>query len=275
MTKKHIVPSNVFYVSVPTDEVYRRTEPHKDTVFDCDRTVLKARLGHLHHNLPETLFYYRSIFGNVTSIDGTKSRWFMQDVSTDALQENLKARMNFARDYWHGLSENRPCIMEKLNCERSIFKQTLSQYGYFCPVSWKVQKKFVSCTHNPELSVLYQNYFYYFASRIERDMFVAHPDRFTSKVIFSAERNCPMRFRPHKAAELVAQEKHLMGYCPVSLKDEGRVEKGNQILIVQFKDNRFIMATEEKAIRFFENPARYVREQLPVKMPPTQDPVSL
>lgn len=168
MAKKQIVPTNVIFIDVPTDEVYRRTEPDKNTVFDCDRTVLKARISNFKAHFPDTLFYYRVQYNNVSSIDGTKSRWFMQDVAIDGLRNNLKARMEFARDYFFGQSEGRPCIMENLNCERGIFKQTLSQFGYFCPVSWKVHKTFISCCHRPELSVLYQNFFYYFASKAER-----------------------------------------------------------------------------------------------------------
>lgn len=47
------------------------------------------------------------------------------------------------------------------------------------------------------------------------------------------------------------------------------------MLIVQFKDNRFIMSSEEAANKFFENPQRYASVQLPVKMPPQIDAVNL
>jgi hypothetical protein len=43
----------------------------------------------------------------------------------------------------------------------------------------------------------------------------------------------------------------------VTLKDEERVEKGYQISVISFKDNRFVFASEEKASRFFLNPSRY------------------
>jgi hypothetical protein len=48
-----------------------------------------------------------------------------------------------------------------------------------CPVSWKVHKKFVNCCHNAENAVLYNNYFYYFASIEDRDIFVKNPKKFT------------------------------------------------------------------------------------------------
>lgn len=53
-----------------------------------------------------------------------------------------------------------------------------------CPVSWKVHKKFVNCAHKTENAVLYNNFFYFFASKTERDVFVQNPKQFTEKVLF-------------------------------------------------------------------------------------------
>lgn len=105
-----------------------------------------------------------------------------------------------------------------------------------------------------------------------------NPKRFTEKVIFSSARNVPLRIRTAKAAEVIAQDKELLGYCPVTLKDEEKkLEKGCQLLCVQFKDYKYVMASEEKLQKFFLNPSRYVNDanQLPVKIPPAKDPVTL
>jgi YHS domain-containing protein len=64
-----------------------------------------------------------------------------------------------------------------------------------CPVSWKVNKKFVNCTHRTQNVVLYKNFFYYFASTAEREIFVKDPIKFTDKLHFSHERNIPKRYR--------------------------------------------------------------------------------
>lgn len=61
----------------------------------------------------------------------------------------------------------------------------------------------------------------------------------------------------------------------MSLKDEDRLEKGQQLIVVNFKDTRFVFATQEKANQFFMNPSRYHQTKLPVKMPPAKDSVSL
>jgi adenylate/nucleoside-diphosphate kinase len=144
-----------------------------------------------------------------------------------------------------------------------------------CPVSWKVYKKFVNCTHRPEYSVLYNNQFYFFAGPNERAIFCAEPQRFTGKLHFSHERNIPKRLRPHKAAEIDAQEKAISGHCPVSLKDENKVDQGNRLIVISFKDNKFLFASEAKATKFFQCPSDYANVQLPVKMPPSKNPVLL
>lgn len=102
-----------------------------------------------------------------------------------------------------------------------------------------------------------------------------NPKRFADKTIFTNERNTPLLIRTYKAAELVAQEKALQSHCPVALKDEGKVVKGNALLVVQYKDNRYVFVDEEKLVRFFTEPTKYADAQLPVKMPPNVDPVQL
>jgi len=122
---------------------------------------------------------------------------------------------------------------------------------------------------------LYKNLFYYFAGPAERAIFVANPNEFTQKILYSTLRNIPILMRQHKAAEIIAQEKALNGHCSVSLKDEGKVLKGENLIVVNLKDQRYVFETQEKAIKFMCDPARYSGVQLPVKMPPSKDSVSL
>jgi len=212
----------------------------------------------------------------VTSIDGLKSKWFMEDVAVRAISDNLKARMTFARDYQHvGQASERPCRIANLNMDRMFFKQSISQFGYFCSVSWKTEKKYLSCTHLPELSVLYKNLFYYFASEKQRELFVQNPKKFTENVIFAAERNIPRRMMAHKASEIAETEKALLNYCPVTLADEEKLEKGNPILVINFKGEKYAFTSEEKLQKFASTPSRYSKTKLPVRIPPDNKPVYL
>lgn len=106
-------------------------------------------------------------------------------------------------------------------------------------------------------------------------MFISNPKRFINNVIFSSAKGIPIRFKHHKAAEICAQEKGILGYCPVTLVDEGRVIKGDSLLVVQYKDNKFQFESEYKLQKFLLTPARYNKAELPVKMPPHEEPVSL
>lgn len=119
----------------------------------------------------------------------------------------MKARLGFARDFFfkknkHGFE--RPCLMEGMAYDRVLVKQSLSQFAYFCPVTWRQDKKFVNCVHRPELCVLYQGCFYFFAGPAEKATFLANPRIFTEKVLFSQTRNVPNFLRQHKAAEIVS-----------------------------------------------------------------------
>lgn len=195
-----------------------------------------------------------------------------------AIEANINARHKFARDYWYRGEDGRPerpCQLKDLHCDRTLMKASLSQFAYFCPVTWKNTKELHKCTHNPENTVFYQNVFFYFKSETEKEMFISCPSRFTNNVIFSSEKGIPLRLKPHKAAEIVAQEKHLLGHCPVSLIEEQKVVKGDLLLSIQYKDNKFTFADEVKLQKFLRTPARYHNAELPVKMPPHDDPVSL
>lgn len=184
--------------------------------------------------------------------------------------------MNFARDYQHvNTIAERPCPVENLNMDRIYFKQSISQFGHYCPVSWLNEKRFVQCTHQPELCVLYKNLFYYFAGRVQRDLFIRNPKKFAENVIFSQERNIPKRMVAMKAAEVAETEKALEDYCPVTLQDEEKLVKGSALLIVSYKGEKYSLSSEEKLHKFISTPSRYAKVKLPVKIPPKEKPVLL
>jgi YHS domain-containing protein len=117
--------------------------------------------------------------------------------------------------------------------------------------------------------------FFYFASAIERDIFVKNPDKFTEKVIFSSSKRTPMFCRPWKAAEICSSEKELNNFCPVTLKDEEKIAEGNMTLVVKFDNRTFTFANVEKARTFCNKPHSYYQTELPVKLPPKKEPVGL
>lgn len=52
MAQRGILPSNVFAMSIPCEDVFHKSEAEKDTDFGCNREILKKRLGYMAENLP-------------------------------------------------------------------------------------------------------------------------------------------------------------------------------------------------------------------------------
>lgn len=57
--------------------------------------------------------------------------------------------------------------------------------------------------------------------------------------------------------------------------DEERVKKGDTLLLIVFREQRYVFDNEYKLQRFLANPFKYSKASLPVKMPPPEDKISL
>ena len=159
MCREGLTPSNVFFVRVSVEEVYKRTNAKSKDDFECNRSVLAARLRQYELNLPHTLGFFQRYYNSLIEVDGFKSKWFMEDRALAAIQDNMQSRQQFAKNLCF---PDHPCEMNSLNCDRILMKATLSMFEYYCPVTWKNTKCLVKCTHDPENSIFYQNTFYYF-----------------------------------------------------------------------------------------------------------------
>jgi len=190
------------------DEVYRRTESERSLNFDYNRTVLANHMRFMHRNTPEVACFYQNVYNSVLEIDGKKSKWFMEDRAMVAIEANLKSRLDLSRalafDMLKKKSAARPCEFQNTHFDRALLKSSLSQFRYYCPVTWKNTKMLVKCTNKHELCVLYENAFFYFRGEAEKNMFLSNPLRFVNNVIFSSDKGIPLRIKPHKAAEIIA-----------------------------------------------------------------------
>lgn len=89
MAKKSLLPTNVVMINVPVEEVYKRTASLVQEEFGCNRIILKRRLDFLSKNLPQMVYFFQKYYNSVTSVDGLKSKWFMEDVTLNSIKENL------------------------------------------------------------------------------------------------------------------------------------------------------------------------------------------
>jgi len=182
----------------------------------------------------------------VVDIDGLRSKWFLEDKAIREISSNLEARQQFAKDYYLREKSPTPCKVRSLNIDRVLLKQSLSEFKYYCPVTWKNEKLLVKCSANKEECVLYKNAFYYFKGPQQRDMFISNPSRFILNVTLPRNGDLPLRVYHHKAAEILVHEKTLSGHCPITLMDEERVKKGDPLLLILFRDNKYVFDSEYK-----------------------------
>lgn len=136
MAKGDLQPTNVFFIRIPQEEVYARTLVDSVEHFECNRSIVAHRLRQQETNLPHILGFYNRIYNNLIEIDGLKSIWFMEDRALSSIQANVHSRQDFSSNLHHRL----PCRVQDTFYDRSIMKSNLSQFGYFCSVTWKNHK---------------------------------------------------------------------------------------------------------------------------------------
>jgi hypothetical protein len=83
--------------------------------------------------------------------------------------------------------------MRDLHMDRCLVKQALSEFRFYCPVTWRNEKLLLKCNENTEDCVLFDNCFYFFRSTKERDMFISNPHRFADISNFPKVNELPIR----------------------------------------------------------------------------------
>lgn len=164
MARAGINPFNVFCLNVAPNIVYQRTLSEKNSVFDYNRTILARRMRHYLKNLIHTHCFYLKLFNSSVEVDGMKSKWFMEDRAYEFVKANFKARQelsialcfNSAGTGTNPLTE-RPLEMQNLSLDQCIYKSSLSQFGNYCPVTWKNTKVLLKCNQKKDTCIYYKN----------------------------------------------------------------------------------------------------------------------
>lgn len=92
--------------------------------------------------------FYLNVYNNVVDIDAKRSKWFIEDRAMTEIARSIQARQQFAKDY--NLRENAPraCKLKSLGMDRCLVKQSLSEFRYYCPVTWKNEKLLFKASAN-------------------------------------------------------------------------------------------------------------------------------
>lgn len=241
LAEKGIIPDFVFYLDMHSEYCYSRVEGLSNTEFMYEDRVLSERLTrHLSEN-PGVMGYYEKNYGNVQYIDGLKSKWYVEDTIIEHIRNSIDSKSKFARNI---LDNTQACTLQHINVDRSLFNLCHSSYNYYCPVTWKHHQTFSNSKFMENTAVLYQppntniRNLYFFRNLKERDIFINSPKEFSNPRLFPTD--IPEWIEPHNAAQIISKEKNLANYCPVTLYEEDKVEKGYQLYLAFYKGNFFI-----------------------------------
>jgi len=99
MAQRSILPTNVLALHIHPTEVYVRAKDDKS--FECIGDILSQRLDKASVSLPQVAFFFKKFYNSVQSIDGCRSKWYVEDKAMAAIAATLKARQQFSRDYFY------------------------------------------------------------------------------------------------------------------------------------------------------------------------------
>jgi adenylate kinase family enzyme len=238
LTEYGIIPDYVFYIDVHSEKRYSRADGLAEYDFMADPRVFSERLtAHLAEK-PHVLSFYEDHFGNAKYVSGLKSKWYVEDTIIDHIRSSLKSRADFARDI---LDSSKACALQNINIDRSLLSICHSNYGFYCPVTWKNHQTFSSGKNNEETAVIYRppgsqyRHLYFFRNLKQRDIFIGSPEMFVTDIVFPTANEIPEWIDQHNAAQIIAKEKNLANYCPVTLLEDDVIVKGNHLYLAVYK----------------------------------------
>lgn len=225
-----IIPDYVFYLEMDSEKCYDRVKSLSTTEFMYENRVMAERLDQHFTYKARVIGHYEHKYGNVQYINGLKSKWFVQEKILTHIRNSIACKSKFARDI---PDPKKACALEHINFNRSLFELSHSAFKTYCPVTWKHHETFNDSKFMEKTAVLFQDptskyiCLYFFRSLAQRDIFMASPQQFSDSKLFSSE--IPERVAMHNAAQIISKEKNLANYCPVTLLEDGKVEKGYQL----------------------------------------------
>ena len=132
-------PSKIWEVHVPGDDL-----------FGQNRSVIADRMRTTYKHQAQVANFFSRIYNSVIDINALKSKWFVHDRALTFMESNIRARQLFSKAACiaKGPGPEEPSEIAFLHYDKCLLKAALSQFGYFCPVTWKNTKELVKCTHN-------------------------------------------------------------------------------------------------------------------------------
>lgn len=92
IAKKGLVPTNVFAMRVLPSEAFSRSYANINTNFGCFKEIIKSRIQTYYQNSPGAVAFYQKYYNNVVEIDGTRSKWFIEERIISEISKSLNAK---------------------------------------------------------------------------------------------------------------------------------------------------------------------------------------
>jgi YHS domain-containing protein len=135
-----------------------------------------------------------------------------------------------------------------------------SAYGNLCPVAATSYGKCISCRDN-KLTALHKDQLYWFSSEMALQAFIADPESFLEAAPTETARRAAMSDRADAKLQVA-----LEGHCAVTLTETGKLVR-SRVALLRYSGAVYAVADEEKAVRFLEQPDKFVTKRLPAMVP--------
>ncbi len=264
-----IVPDQVFSIHLTPDERLRRVVPKAGYKFGLDRRVLSQRAVLFDQEIWRVESFFATQHDNVRKVEGMKSLWFMEDSVRAEVHKLIKIKQSAALNCQKGLL--RPIYLLQLPHKRII--HNLTRWHTLCPVCYRHERRHVRCKDIKEHVLEKDGKFYFACCETHKQLLVTSFKNFAAG---PANIWDGLAFRvPVAAAAQDAVQCALEGYCPVTLLETQRLEKGDPLALCKYKGVTFALASHIAANKMLEMPAKYESVKLPPKLPVTKQKVSL
>ena len=262
LESNEIIPDLVIEVNQNEIECYNKIKCKNPSVFGNDIRVFKERNRLFNENISNILCHYQSNYRNVRLISSSFSEWKMLDFITKWMEYVLEIKQLYAKHTVDMSSCPASCLLIK----PKELEARISTFRKFCPVSFKVQQKYLNCRDNYEFSVInHKGQIYQMISKEYMQTFIENTHLYLSQKFESFPMLVPLFQRALQLSKVKSLS--LEGHSPVTLTEGGMAIKGNELCHVMFLKKRFALLNNRQAFMFLTRPQKYINSQLPIKMP--------
>lgn len=283
MTERSIIPVRVVEIELDSKEVMvrgmrDRMAPSRVIPVHDSSQILAVKLAAYNKEIAAVREWYKSEHMNYIHMPGQNSKWWMWNKGVEITSNSVVQ----IQTYLQKVSDGKSASIADMCITPTEFLQRMGDFGQYCPVSLALRGELIDCSTNCtlDLAAEFRGHYYKLAGPTELKQFLDDPEKFVPPL---APRKLPPKemlpIRRYGSEVKASQTIEVKGYCPVTFLDgKCRYEAiipGNTELIVEYRDKFYFMEDDEKLLKFMKLPELYWDLQLPHKLPPAKDPLTI